>query len=305
MMKNTAMKLNVQVLVVLLAGLLCGCNGGSGTIEPTADPAILNGGLDVTGAPLADLAAPDVTGDLDEDKWAVRVIDPTESVDSIALDHSDEDILPVNLDLAGEYLLRFELLPAVDLSGDGASVTPLVLDVPVLLEPAATTAAAVSVELIPPADALSRVTAQGSGYLIRLSYSLTGPGQMQALVELDWANQRLRRDTNGDGQLDDEAYFTDSDRNGIGDNRQEGMKNMDPQAGPVTDQLVISAIDFGSGVLTADGTDYHIDESTQVLGTENQPLTLVDLAVGQMIEMKSRRSKHGLLYAQRIKLIAQ
>ncbi len=296
-MAATASARLAPLLAASVCLLLAGCGGGGIDVASTQ----LGGAVLISGDQLADLLNPAEIGAQDSAKWAVRVIDPTESVDAIELGHTDTLITPVYLPELPEYLVQIEFLAAVDLDGSGAAVSPVILDCAAQLSPAAVNTLSAAVEIIAPAGASSvRSTAAASGYQIRLRYQLAGPAPADELLELDWTNRQLRRDTNRNGQLDDETYFADSDRNCISDNRQQGLQDGAGSGMSSNASGALGQIDTDSGTLTVDGKTYFITETTVIVDVQGRSITLADLVPGNDVAVNGRRGRYGALYATRI-----
>jgi hypothetical protein len=302
------MKQIITLLLGTTAALgmaLMSCTGGGNPIVPAESDALLGGTITVVGAPLADLDNPDVIGEQDAGKWSVRVIDPTESVDVIEIEHGDTTITPLALDLLGDYLLRIEILPAVDLSGGSADVTPVLLDLLVPASTAIDTVVTANIELVPPQDAsASRVISQAAGYRLLISYTVTGEHASAELIELDWNGYQIRRDTNSNGLLDDEVYFPDSDRNGLSDNRQQGIQGGSGGGQVLQISGVVDAVHHDLSSITVDGHVLLVDETTVITSSENAAITLSEIVVGQSVAVTAHKGKFGNIYAASIQVLA-
>ena len=296
---------NMMLAGILLFSVSCG-SGGSPPID-NGFFATLTGVVTIDGALLADLGDPQLIDDQDVEKWTVRLIDPTESVDSIELPHSDTAIVPVDIVPYEGALLEIELLPAVDLSGGTASVTPVTLALAVPLTDDLTTVVNASVTVLPATGVSSvRSASQLGGGAIRLAYNLhQGLDVMSELIEIDWNGMRLRRDTNGNGRVDDEVYFTDSDRNGISDIRQQGLQEGQGSGAALQLAGSIAALDIYSGVLTLDGQACFVDEQTVITGIDKSIITLQELQTGWEVEASVRRGRFGGYYLQKIEVVTQ
>jgi hypothetical protein len=290
-------------LLMSLGLVMAGCGGGSTAPVNSDDYALLSGALSVEGALLADLANPAEAGGLDEDKWALRVIDPTESVDSIVVEHEDTTFGAVSVTPLDVYLLNFSLLPAVDLSGSNAEVTPLELDIPVPVTAGTATQVDTEIQFLAPDGASSlKAVAQSDGYRIRLCYTISGPHGGTELLEIDWNHRRLRRDANGNGMLEDDEYFTDSDRNGISDNRQQGYMGGQGSGHQVQVSGPIELVDTVLGRVTVDGQVFHVDESTLIMDPTGASIKLELLEAGQQVSATGRKGRFGNVYASLIEL---
>lgn len=304
-MGNMTHKLLVLIAVVILGLCTTACKGGSSVPDENGTDAFLSGDLTVTGAPLADLDDPASVGELDADKWALRVIDPTESVDSAEIPNEDTSFGTVAVQPLDNYLLQIELLPAVDLSGSTADVTPLTLDIAIPEVEGVETQVSTEVELVAPIHASSlRTTSQTGGWLVRLRYTIGGPREEMDAIEIDWNHHQMRRDINGNGNFDDDPVFQDSDRNGISDNRQQGMMDNQMHGSSVQASGLIDQIDVQLGRVTIDGRVFLVDESTQITDSGGQTLTLSDLSVGQSADAEGRKGRMGSVYATSIVLSA-
>jgi hypothetical protein len=302
-MMNILEKAGIAFAVIVCSMLLAGCRGGSSDLGGDGELALVSGQLSVTGAPLADLSDPAETGELDSDKWGLRVIDPTESVDSAVLEHGDTTFPVTAVEPLDIYLLRYDLLPAVDLSGGTAAVTPLEIDVAFPAIESVETTVTTEIELVAPAGASSlHATSQTEGYRIRVRYALGGPRNESALLEIDWNHRRLRRDMNGDGRLDDEAYFSDSDRNGISDNRQQGYMGNQGMGQDVQASGQIEHVDTELNRITIAGQVFLLDESTQITDSSGHPLAPGALEEGQVAAASGRRGRFGNVYAVSIEV---
>lgn len=277
--------------------------GGSSSAPGVENLAYLSGELAVTGAPLADLDDPASVGELDSDKWALRVIDPTESVDSIEITNLDSTFGTVAVEPLDSSLLHIELLPAVDLSGGVAEATPLSLNIPIPLSEGVETTINTEIELVDPrVTSTSRAATQSEGYRVRLRYTISGPRQVSDAIEIDWNRHQLRRDVNGNGSFDDDPVYQDSDRNGISDNRQQGIMDNQMHGSMVEAAGLIEHVDTQLRRVTVDGHEFLVDETTLITDDGGRLLALADLTVGQHAVVDGRRGRFGSLYAETIEL---
>jgi hypothetical protein len=271
--------------------------------RPGDDPTFLTGSVTIAGDELADLDDQATVGSQDADKWGVRVIDPTESVDDIELPHGDTLITTTEISALEAVLVSVNFIAAVDLNGHNAPTTPLALDcaIPITAEAVNTFHAQIDWYL---ANTPSSVhgTSAGDGYLVRLNYQLQGTPDSATLLELDWDDKLVRRDTNGNGHLDDETFFNDKDRDGISNNRDKKLKDIPGHGVNAEETGTISAVDVAAGEITLPGRTYLIDETTVVLDANGATITLSDFSAGQVAYVKAERGHAGVFYASRIEL---
>ena len=294
--------MNWKLTAIAMAAVLLGaCGGGGPAPDPGQQPAALEGTVAITGAPLADLDNPAVVGEQDSEKWSVRIIDPTEDVDLINVDHDDDTLYAVDLDLSGDYILQVDVLPAVDLGGGSLDTTPVSVSVPVTLITDATTTVDVQIEFVAPtvSSAVHMVSQDGEGYLIRLRFQLAGPAAVSELIELRWQDHLLRRDTNGDGQLDDETEYLDSDRDGISDALINWLRQSGPGGAPQTVTGTVTGLQLQSGWLRVDEQPVQVHEGTLIRRGMHR-LRLVELELGDHVSVTVTRGSDNRLYAQEI-----
>lgn len=296
--------MNWKLTAIAIAAVLLGaCGGGGPAPDPGQQPAALEGTVAITGAPLADLDNPADVGDQDADKFSVRIIDPTEDVDLISVDHDDDTLYAVDLSLSGDYILAVEVLPAVDLGGGTQDTTPVTVSVPVTLVADTTATVDIQIEFVAPtvSSGVHAVSQDGGGYLIRLRFQLAGPAAVSELIELRWQDHLLRRDTNGNGQLDDEAEYLDSDRDCLSDALSQWLRQSGPGGAPQNVTGTITGLQLVSGWLRVDDQPVQVHEGT-LIHRGMQRLRLDELEVGDRVSVTVTRGRDGRLYATEIRL---
>jgi hypothetical protein len=286
-----------------LAGLLwlAGCNGGSTAPNPAPAETLINGTVTIDGAPLADLDDPAATGSQDEDKWAVWLIDPTEDVDSVALVNGEDTFTSPDVTDAGDYLLAVKILPAVDLAGGAEPATPVELSIPVSLVDGTTTAAVVDVNFLTPlAVSAVRTSSQADtpAYRVRLHYSITGADGANELIELNWGSRLLRRDTNRDGLVSDEADYADSDRDCISDSLFQYLQQK-RHGQPYTLGGMITALKLDEGRIRVGETPVLVSEATRIHRGMTE-LRLEQLELGDEVSVSGQRAPDGRIFAATI-----
>jgi hypothetical protein len=287
----------------VFAGLLwlAGCNGGSSTPDPAPADTLINGTVTIEGAPLADLSDQTASGSQDADKWAVWLIDPTEDVDSIALVNGDDTFVSSDIQQAGDYLLQVKVVPAVDLTGGIETATPVELSIPVSLVEGTTTAAVVDVTFLAPqaVSAVRSVSQTGpEGYRVRLHYSISGADGVNELIELNWRNRLLRRDTNRDGLLSDELDYADSDRDCISDSLYQYLWQK-RHGEPYTLGGMITELDLAQDRLRVGETTVLVSEGTRIHQGMKE-LRLEQLAIGDEVSVSGQRDHEGRVFANTI-----
>lgn len=302
-LQSSMMLMKWAIIVALM--LQAGCSGGGAPPVETPD-ATLSGTITIDGIELADLADASVIGEQDSDKWALRLIDPTESVDSVTLPHLDTSFTDVEVTPIPDGILEIELQPAVDLTGGDGAVTPVVVAIPVDLVAGEETVVTAEITVLTPATmSAARQAAQAGGASIRLHYTYQLNAQStSALIELDWNGRQLRRDTNRDGSVEDEEYFADSDRNCISDNSQQGMQEGAGSGSQLTSSGVITAVDTSQNTITVDDQDYFVTENSVITDSQSTVITLSALAIGMQVDVAGRRGRHGYYYLQTLQVSA-
>jgi hypothetical protein len=294
------MKWATTVAAFLSLAYMTACNGGGTVPDPVPLDTTLNGTVTIIGAPLADLVEPSETGSQDDAKWAVRLIDPTEDVDSITLVNDDDTFASSDIDNAGDYLLNVQVLPAVDLAGGADSTTPVELSIPLSVTEGATTALVADISFLAPqaVSALHGVSQLDTSYRIRLHYSISGAVSAHELIEIHWQNGVLRRDTNNDGLVSDEAQFPDSNRNGISDSLDQFLRET-PDGQPYTVRGIITELNLSSGVIHIDDQAVLVNEATRIQ-QGIRSLRLEQLQIGDNVTVNGSRHPDGRFFAQTI-----
>lgn len=276
------------LLPAVVLGLAFGCSGGGGT-EPVdnneVDPGYLSGAITVAGAPLADLDDPETVGDLDSDKWSAWLIDTTEDVDTIAIDPDGLTLTPTTVTTPGTYVLSIDLLPAVDMSGDGSTVTPVTVSLPLTIESTVETVVTVAVEFTKDLSmTTSQTTRQAGDYRVLLHYTVSGPETLDELIELQWLNQTLRSDSDGDGSLDNEPDYLDSNRDFLSDGLQERLEQQGhgPQDHHFEGEILLINLEMRN--LRVDNQMFRTDEMTRA-EFQGRRIPLTELTTGTMVRI--------------------
>ncbi len=301
-----------KIIISLLATFaLVSCSGGS-TPDPgnvpdpivTPDPTVITGTVEITGAPLVSLDDTGLIGDQDASKWSLKLIDPVESVDSAVIPVANSTFNSEAVTASGEYLLSVNLQPAVDLSGGMEAATAVTINIPITVVVGETTQVFASLEVFAPSGASSvHTTSQLGGGRLRVRYAVETPGMRDTgFVELDWLGNRIRRDTNGDDDFDDEEYFADSDRDCISDELRDQMR--DPMHDPRRFNIegVMAEFDRQHHRIMVGDAWYRVTDRTEVW-QQARLVHLSNLEAGQLLRIKGYVGQMGLNYAEEIRVV--